>query len=141
VSDQLSRDTPGVSGYVSFLRLEDLAPLLAASPLLSRDLSDCLQRSQPTGELRKTYIRYLPQRAGSERFSIHTQFSGVTTRASGKLPGIHTIAGTLKADAAGGLLHLSSSSAALDFNPLFKKSLSLNTLSGEIRWREQGAQG
>lgn len=57
VSDHLSRDTPGVRGYVSFLRLEDLALLLAASPLLSRDLSDRLQHSRATGDLRKTYIQ------------------------------------------------------------------------------------
>src|SRR5438067_2757111 len=47
----------------------------------------------------------------------------------------------IKADAAGGLLHLSSSSAALDFNSLFKKPLPLNTLSGDIQLLEQVSQG
>ncbi len=126
-----------IMAYASFLRLEDLAPLLQGLSILPTEARARLRRLKPRGDLREARLHYFPGKTGAERFFISTRFSGITTRPLDKIPGIKRLAGALFAHARGGRLQLSGSSLELDFNKLFTTPLQVDTLAGELRWQWQ----
>jgi uncharacterized protein (TIGR02099 family) len=121
----------------SFLRLDDVAHLVADIPELPEAVRETVQKLQPSGDLHDLRLGYFPQRTGAERFFLRTRLAGIGTRPSGRFPGIAGVSGDLSVDSTTGVLHLDSSDLRLDFANLIDQPVAFDSVAGTLHWQRQ----
>ena len=118
----------------SFLRLNDIAPLIPNIAVLPESIRSAVATMQPGGELRDLRIGYFADRPLAQRFYLRAEFGGIATKAFKGLPGVQGLSGTVKADADGGSIQLSSSKLRLDFGERIEEELEFGTVTGDLAW-------
>ncbi len=112
--------------------LQILPPLLPAGI----HLPDALLDARPQGELRTLRLE---TRAGGG-YAFAGTISQLHTRATGKIPGISGLNGTLIGNDSGGTLQLTTGALSADLPLLYPTPLTFQSLNGNINW-ETSAQG
>ncbi|TAJ95673.1 MAG: TIGR02099 family protein [Gammaproteobacteria bacterium] len=134
-SEQVRYDT-----RFSFLRLNDLKLLLGESPLLPETARQYLKDTPVQGELRDGRIVHDPSAAPSERFSVNTRFSGLTTGINGQAPSFINLSGSVSASPDQGEIRLDTDDVELRVPAITADPIRLHKLNGAIHW-EIGAPG
>ena len=137
---QIGEDAAGLSSLSlrsSFLRLEDLAPLVIAVP--SRDFAGLWSELQPRGDVRDFDARLVRGR-DSWRYAAVGSFEDLNVASRGAWPGLQGVSGALRTDSTSGRLDLDTRGARVDWPELFAGPLDVDELSGRLTWR-QGASG
>ena len=137
---QVLQDDDGLSSLSlrgSFVRLEDLAPLIAAVPL--NGVADLWPQLQPRGDVHDIDARFVRGR-DSWRYAATASFDDLNIASLDPWPGLQGISGELRMDSSSGRLDLDTSGARLDWPVLFPGPLDVDELTGRLTWR-QGAAG
>ena len=137
---QMRHDDAGLASLSlrgSFLRLEDLAPFVAAVP--SGGFADLWSELQPGGDVRDAEARLVRGR-DSWRYSVVGLFDNLRSEPRDFWPGLQGISGALRMDSSSGRLDLDSRGARLDWPFLFSGPLEVDELTGRLTWR-QGPSG
>ena len=134
---QLGEDDAGLASLAlrsSFLRLEDLAPLVAAvSP---DDIAGLWSELRPRGDVRDVEAR-LVRGSGSWRYSAAGSFEDLEVASRGAWPGLQGFSGALRTDSSSGRLDLDTRGAVVDWPGLFAGPLDVDELSGRVTWRQR----
>ena len=137
---QIGEDDAGFSSLSlrsSFLRLEDLAPLVAALP--PGDMAGLWSELQPRGDVRDVDAR-LVRGSDSWRYSAVGSFEDLNVAPRGAWPGLQGFSGALRMDSTSGRLDLDTRGALVNWPGHFGGPLDVDELSGRLTWR-QGASG
>ena len=137
---QMRHDDAGLASLSlrgSFLRLEDLAPFVAAVP--SGGFADLWSELQPGGDVRDAEARLVRGR-DSWRYSVVGLFDNLRSEPRDFWPGLQGVSGALRMDSSSGRLDLDSRGARLDWPFLFSEPLEVDELTGRLTWR-QGPSG
>ena len=129
-------DAASYEGHLEFLRLTDLTPWLRIVEVPA----GALMLNQAAGELRDTQFTFQGPPAPS-RFSVRSQFTGVSLPAAGRAAGIAGLNGELAADEVGGRVVLTPGPAQVELpGMLDTATVPFDELAGEAQWR-RAAEG
>ncbi len=134
---QLGEDGAGLASLSlrsSFLRLEDLSPLVAA--VAASDIADLWSELRPRGDVRDVDAR-LVRGSGSWRYSAVGSFEHLSVAPRGAWPGLQGFTGALRTDSSSGRLDLDTRGAVVDWPGLFAGPLDVDELSGRVTWRQR----
>ncbi|MGB7214000.1 MAG: YhdP family protein [Gammaproteobacteria bacterium] len=122
-----------VSLESSFLRIEDLAPIVVAFDAEKR--ASVWLDLEPRGDLIALDATW---RRGADvpSYDVSARFDRLGLEPSGNRPGFDGLSGEVRADTASGRLELTTRSAQLDWPALFRSALDVEELSGLVVWRE-----
>ncbi|CAN5291271.1 YhdP family protein [soil metagenome] len=122
--------TPAVRTEASYLRIEDLLPLIHALP--DDEYLTRLDAFDPRGVLRKFEAGFA--RNGTE-FSVTADVEDGAVEAVGRLPAVSGVDGHVEASDAGGRVTLDSGDLELEWRSLFAEPVHLDAASGAVIWR------
>jgi uncharacterized protein (TIGR02099 family) len=117
----------------SFLRIEDLTPLLAALP--ESAALDSWLALEPRGDVQDLDLEVARSLDGRVDYTVAAEFAGLGVVPLAGAPGITGLTGQVRADSRTGRLELTSSSAVLDWPTVFRGALDLAELRGIVVWR------
>ena len=120
----------------SFLRLEDLAPLVAALP--PSDIAGLWSELQPRGDVRDVEARLVRGR-GSWRYAAVGSFDDLRIEPRGAWPGLQGFSGRLRMDSNSGRLDLDTREARVDWPGLFSGPIDVDELGGGLTWRQDAS--
>ena len=122
-----------VSVQSSFLRIDDLAPVIAAFDV--EGWAAVWLELEPRGDFTELDASW---RRGPSvpSYSVSARFDRLGLEPSGGRPGFDGLSGEVRADAASGRLELETRSAELDWPALFRSTLEIDELTGLLVWRE-----
>lgn len=124
-----------LQGETGYLRLNDLAPVLAALPLLPEPARQRLRALSPVGEVRAPRWTLAWSQGQLSEYALKADFTGLGIRADGKIPGVSGLDGRLSAHQGGGSLELESHRSALDFQGLFREPIPVRSLRAQLGWQ------
>lgn len=120
------------AGYV---RVGDVLHLSRLFGLVDEKRHAPILGFQPQAELRNLVVNYSPRSIAGHRLYIESDFSGLQTKPWRNLPAVIDISGHLITDLDKGQLQLDSRTAYLDYPNLFRDSISLERLQGDVYWQ------
>ena len=132
--DSPAGDTSTLIARASFVRLDDIAPLIPHISVLPESIRSTVATMQPGGELRDLRVGYFAGRPLAQRLYLRTEFSGIATEPIGDLPGVRNLSGSIKTDTDGGSVRLSSSQLQLDFGEHYEQAIVVESAAGGIGW-------
>lgn len=131
---------PGPTGFVlssSFLRLEDLAPVVAVLP--DHPVRDAWLELEPRGDFLTLELDW--DTAGDELvYSAAAAFRDVGVNSTAESPGITGLSGDLRTDSRSGRMTLLTRDAVFDWPGMFRQPLDIDELRTTLVWR-QGLDG
>ena len=136
---EIHEDAAGLSSLSlrgSFLRLEDLAPLVATVP---SGVAGLWSELQPRGDVRNVEAQ-VDRGRDSWRYAAVGSFEDLHVASHDDWPGLQGFSGALRMDSRSGRLDLDTRAARVDWPGLFVGPLEVSELSGRLTWR-QGASG
>ena len=121
------------AGSASYLKLEDLGVLAGWLPAFV-GATDRLQKFSPAGEVSDTAFR-LQWRGGSlDTWSVSGKFLDLGVQAAEGIPGFAGMDGSLDLNQTGGSITLATRDASVDFTPLFRGPLHVDTLDTDLKF-------
>lgn len=121
----------------SYLRLDDLTPLLADIPILSGQAVRTITDLHLQGELTDGKLIYNTEADPGRRLLYDIRFGKLSTDAKGKLPAMRDLSGRAYGDLAGGILAFSGDSALIMAPALKVDRLPLDEIDGRLSWRRE----
>lgn len=126
-------ETPSLRADMSFLRVEDVARVLALFNVGGAPLQDALRALAPRGEI---YDAQLQWRGGEAvQYRAYAKFADFAVNAWRAVPAAQSMIGQLWLDEGGGQVALRSARGELNYPALFRGPLPVKTLSGRVAWR------
>ena len=140
VNLSVAKDSNGLDGIVlssSFLRLEDLTPLIAALP--EHPVTDLWLELAPAGDVLGVQLDWT---SGGESwvYSASADFRDIGFSTYGVWPGVTGLSGELRAVSRSGRLTLRTRNARVQWPAIFRQQLEIEELTGILIWR-QGQDG
>lgn len=124
-----------VSGWAGFLRLQDVAPLLARLPWLPDDWSDRLTALAPGGDLRDLRFALHEGDGRPPQLAVSADLQDVSLRPDGHLPGVDGLSGHLAMNPVAGSFDIDSAKLGVTVPTVFGEPLPALKTSGVLRWR------
>ncbi len=132
-----NRDQPGIlRAQADAISLPVLLHILPPLLPTGTQLPGALISTKAQGELRN--VRLETRAQGGYAFA--GEINQLQTNASGKIPGIRNLSGTLSGNDNGGAVHLDSQMLNIDLPTLYPAPLDFQSLAGDISW-EVSAEG
>lgn len=128
------QQSPSISAYTSFVRLDDVGTIMTESGFLPEDIQKILLGLSPVGDLEDVRLHY---KIGSEvhkNVQFHSAFSNLAIKSIYELPGFRGFNGEIWMQGDRGTMRLNSQFAVLDFNDLFRAPLQLDQASADLHW-------
>ncbi len=132
-----------IEARLGYANIDDLNALAAMSDFMDAKQRQQLLKFAPTGELREGYLHFRdPSREVKQdyHYVVASRFNDVGINAVGKLPGGQGVDGRVRFDNSGGYLVLDSVDASLSIPKLFRGSLEMSALTGDVYWQQQAGQ-
>jgi len=128
--------------WADYVRLDDVAAVLMLTDLLPNVAREYVMAVQPAGELRQLLLQWQPG-AGSLSgdapdpglLAVDSEFVDLSIQPWEKFPGISGLSGRLIANEWQGQMTLKTRALHFEAQPLFRQSLALDVLEGDIQWR------
>ena len=136
---EMGEDAAGLASLSlrsSFLRLDDLAPLVAAFP--SDGIAGLWSELQPRGDVRDVDVRVV-RGSGSWRYTAGGSFERLNVASRGDWPALQGFSGALRADTTSGRLDLDTRGALVDWPGVFAGPLDVDEISGRLTWRQRAS--
>jgi len=135
--DSDARGLTHLEAEATFLRLENLLPLLSLAP--PGAWRDELVTLGPEGEVRGLKGSYARQEKDDPEVSASARFVGVGFNPVGKVPGLRGLTGSLDGSARAGHATLDSSAVLFTMPQKFRAPLSADLVGGRVDWtRDEG---
>ncbi|MGQ0658886.1 MAG: YhdP family protein [Chromatiales bacterium] len=122
----------------SFLRLQDLSPVIADITVLPAAIRDAVADLQPHGNLRDLRLSYDPTLEPGKRAVLQATVEALSTAPRGQLPGVRGISGQLAADALSGRVTLSGGGAEFNAPGRYGPPLGVQRAEGIVGWARDG---
>ena len=122
-----------------FVRVADVLSTAALFELIDKKRHAPLFGLQPQADLTNLVAHYSPRNVEGQRLHIESDFSGLTTMPWRDLPAAVDFSGHMATDLKKGHLQIDSNNAQLDYSSMFRDSLVLNRLQGDIYWQDTDA--
>ena len=140
VSLQITESADALNGFrlsSSFLRLEDITPLILALP--ENFFTESWLAFAPRGDLLEFAFDW---NGGADTFtySAEADFRDIGISENGQWPGVTGLSGEVRADSRSGRIALSSRNSQFDWQAIFRQPLSVDEMIGALVWR-QGQDG
>lgn len=123
-----------VSMQASFVRLDDLTPIVAAAGLDAAWADRWLELA-PRGDLSDLALEWQRSAEGF-LYDLSARFEALGIHAVGGHPGFDGLSGEIRADSNSGRVRLATRAARLDWRALFRDVLDVDELAGVLVWRE-----
>ncbi|MEJ2761938.1 MAG: DUF3971 domain-containing protein, partial [Gammaproteobacteria bacterium] len=123
----------------SYLRLDDLTPLLSDVPLPSAPKMRTITDLHLQGELTDGKLIYNTGADPGRRLLYDVRFGKLSSAAKGKLPAIRDLSGRTYGDLDGGIVAFSGDSAVIMAPALKVDRLPLNEIDGRVSWRRESS--
>jgi uncharacterized protein (TIGR02099 family) len=123
-----------------YLKLDDLAPLIARMQFLPEDVRNSVRRLAMSGDLRQGRIVFDPSQDPERQFAYDVRFENLSSRAFGGLPAIQAAAGHAAGNLAAGTVLLDKQSFRIPAPGAAEDMLDLDAVRGSVHWRKT-AQG
>ncbi|HED19379.1 MAG TPA: hypothetical protein ENI74_07760, partial [Gammaproteobacteria bacterium] len=124
-----------IEGGMTLVVLEELDALLPLMPWVDGDALAMVDRLQPQGLLRNAGFRFGLVEGSAPTFAARATIENLQFAASGGLPGVRGLSGSIEGNLQSGNLYLQSSSASLAIPKLFPAALELDHLDGVVHWQ------
>lgn len=121
----------------SYLRLDDLMPLLGDIPALSAPAVRTISGLHLRGELTDGKLIYNTDADPARRLLYDIHFGKLSSTAKGKIPAIRDLSGRTYGDLAGGTVAFSGDSAQLMAPELKVERLPLDEIDGKLSWHRE----
>lgn len=123
----------------NLLNLTRLTALAAYMPL-PEQARTLLSQTEASGEMRNLNLQW--DRSGSRpSYAFKAELLNAGMAASGALPGVRNLTGSMEGNEQGGKIRLDSKQASLDLPALFAEPrIALDTLEAELHWKKSGAK-
>ncbi|MCZ6525370.1 MAG: YhdP family protein [Gammaproteobacteria bacterium] len=118
----------------SYLKLDDLAPLVANLAFLPVKAKKLLGQISIDGELSNGRLVYDPSQVPAKQFLYEIEFEHLTTGFSDQLPVFDNLSGQLYGSLTEGNISLHANSVTLHFPSMDEKKIWLAELSGNVDW-------
>jgi uncharacterized protein (TIGR02099 family) len=118
-----------------FVRVEDVLSTAALFELIDEKRHAPLLGLKPEADLTNLVGYYSPGGVEGQRLHIESDFTGLTTTPWRKLPAAVGFSGRLATDMEKGYLQIDSKHARLDYPSMFRDSLALDRLQGDVYWQ------
>lgn len=118
----------------SYLKLDDLAPLVTNLTFLPANAKKLLSRISIDGELRNGRLVYDPSEVPAKQFIYATEFEHLTTGFNDQLPAFDNLSGQLYGSLTEGSISLNGDSVTLHIPSMDEKKIWLSELSGNVDW-------
>jgi uncharacterized protein (TIGR02099 family) len=119
------------------IRLEALREFASYTPFPAEHLAQ-LENMAPGGLLNMLNVRWKGDDTRTLSYNINTQFSDLSLKANGTIPGFSKLSGSMQADEDRGILKLDSKQAVLDLKDILRWPVPLDVAKGDISWRHEG---
>lgn len=132
----------GLEGLVadaSFLRIDDLAPLVPYVEALPEATRSALMGLAPRGELSQIRLGYFPSRPPERRLLLETQFQNIAVSPWQRVPGMRGLDGHLRVRNDGGELALDASGVHVSLPQQFAAPLPVSVMRGEVSFARRAA--
>lgn len=126
-----------VDAVASYLRIGDLAKLIAATDVLTDVQIEKLAQMSPNGVLHDFALNYTVAADGSGILSGCGEIESGGVKALDQYPGVKGFTGFLCSDPGQGVLVMESGAAEFEMPSLFRQPIALKRLSGAIQWERQ----
>ena len=139
INVQVRRDDDGLSSLVlrsNFLRLDDLAPLIAAMPW--PEVAGPWSQLQPRGDVYDIEAQ-LTRGTGSWDYAAAATIEDLHLDSRDPWPGLQGFSGRLRMDSGSGRLDLDTRDARLTWPGLFAGPLEVDELGGRLTWRRESS--
>jgi len=119
---------------VSYLRLNDLTPLIRNASFLPEKTKEFLADISIDGEMSNGKLVYDPDKAAADKFLYNASFDNLNTDFGDKWPSFSDLSGHIYGSLNKGILSLDDRSVMLDMPLVGKDSIQLTEVSGQINW-------
>jgi len=115
----------------------DLGPMLHVLAYLPMDprLRRAIADHRPAGRLRELSFALQTPAAGPSTYSFSSRFEGVGVDASGRIPGVRNLTGSVTADQNGGEVHLDATRVSVRAPLVLDDTLALDRLTAVLGWK------
>ena len=139
VSLEWSRGQGGSQTYMdaSFLRLEDLTPLVRLLP--PEEELELLEELSPVGDLRGLVIHHQSKK-DVVSYTVQSELYELGFNATRDWPGLAGVTGLLRSSEQGGRVQIASAGMSVDVSTLFNRPIKLTAAEGPLVW-QRTAQG
>ena len=118
-----------------YLRLQDVLPLIGRQPGVHALIGDKLQSLSLAGDLSDLKLQLSTNQKNQRLdYALQVQVADFSVDPYEQWPGVSGLSGYLVATDQAGLLRLSSEHVLLDFPAVFRDTLRVDTLKGDISW-------
>jgi uncharacterized protein (TIGR02099 family) len=124
-----------IQGRGTLFVLSELQPVLPLLPWIDDKALAMVDRLQPKGRLRDADFEFRYAQGKPPVFSVRAKIEDLQVAASGGLPGVTGLSGTIEGNLQAGFLYLDSSTATLSLATLFPSDLTFSQLSGVVQWK------
>lgn len=121
------------------IRLESLREFASYTPIPEKHLVQ-LENMAPSGLLNKLNVGWKGDDTRTLSYNINTQFSDLSLKADGTIPGFSKLSGSIQADENRGTLRLDSKQALLDLKDILRWPVPLDVAKGNISWRQENGR-
>jgi uncharacterized protein (TIGR02099 family) len=122
-----------------YLHLGELAAIALSREELGEREQKWLKQFKPEGALRDATLSLLLHDGKPEQYSVSTRFEDLGWAASGKIPGVTGLDGSVSLNEQKGVLNLDSTDGWFEYPALFLEPLQVSRLSGELDWYKNSA--
>ncbi len=124
-----------IRGRASRIVLQEVHAVLPLLPWMRDDALVMVDRMQPNGQLHDSEFEFVYRGDAAPVFSLRAHFENLQFAASGNLPGVSGLSGSIEGNLQAGFLHLDSSNALLRMPSLFAAPRAVSHLQGVVRWQ------
>ena len=127
-----SRNEKRVRVKSSFMRIQDLAPLLVLAPEGDTSYVDYYQQYFPRGDIKDINFEWLES---GNRFKLGANIQDVSLRQHGYMPGIEGLAGSVRMTNNNGSFKFDTGNSSFNLPKVFRSEVNLSRVAGTIEWR------
>jgi len=124
-----------VRGSASRIVVDEVISVLPLLPWVDRDAILMVERMRPDGELHDAEFEAEFIAGMAPKFSLRASFEDLEVSASGGLPGVSGLSGSIEGNLQSGYLRLDSSKASVSLPKVFSESPDLSHLAGVVHWQ------
>ncbi len=127
---------PGLAMQFSFLKLDDLMPLITRLPHLPQQAKEHLARLSLDGELHDGRIHFAPQEKAKAKLLYDIGFNKLSARLGAGLPSVADLSGRLYGDLGHGVVHLGNEAPGkINIPAFYEEGMAFSELKGALSWR------
>lgn len=128
-----------INGWIPFLRIQNLTPLLSQMPGLPDVLTRHLAVSAPSGVIRDLRFEVQQKADASPALTMSTDLNNVSMHKDGELPGFKGLTGQLAMNPSVGSITIHSTGLVMNIPQYFSRALPPIGIHGRLNWRRREA--